>query len=104
MLWIYNKDLKKKIKQKLAKDSVAQNIIKNIAENADFKYQNEILTFQSLIYVSMRCKQKIINDYHKMKIHNHQELNKIIKRIFRTYYFFKMKKQIKNTIKNVMYT
>lgn len=55
-LRVYNRDLERKIKQELAKNSVAQNIIKNIADNADFEYQDEILTFQSLIYVSTRCK------------------------------------------------
>ena len=44
-LRVYNRDLKKRIKQKLAKNSIAQNIMKNIADNEDFKIQNEILTF-----------------------------------------------------------
>ena len=55
-LWIYNQDLKKRIKLKLAKNSVTQNIIENIADNANVEIINEILTFQDLIYVSTRCK------------------------------------------------
>ncbi len=98
-LWIYNRDLEKQIKLKLTKNLVAQNIIKNIADNANFEIINEILTFQDLIYVSTRCRQKIINDYHELMIHEHQSSNKIIERISRTYYFFKMRKQIENIIR-----
>ena len=35
-LRVYNKDLEKKIKQELAKNIVAQNIIQNIVNNEDF--------------------------------------------------------------------
>ncbi len=98
-LWIYNQDLEKRIKLKLAKNSVAQNIVKNIADNANFEIINEILTFQDLIYVSTRCRQEIISDYHESMIHEHQNSNKIIERISRIYYFFKMRKQIKNIIR-----
>ena len=99
MLRIYNQDLEKRIKLELAKNSVTQNIIKNIADNANFEIINEILTFQDLIYVSTRCKQEIINNYHKLMIHEHQELNKIIERIFRIYYFSKMRKQVEDIIR-----
>ena len=44
-LRVYNKDLEKKIKQELAKNSIVQNIIKNIADNTNFEIQDEILTF-----------------------------------------------------------
>ncbi len=98
-LWIYNWDLEKWIKLELAKNSVAQNIIKNIADNANFEIINEILTFQDLIYVSTRCRQEIISDYHESMIHEHQNSNKIIERIFRIYYFFKIRKQIENIIR-----
>ncbi len=98
-LWIYNWDFEKRIKLKLAKNSVTQNIIKNIADNVNFEIINEILTFQDLIYVSTRCRQKIISDYHELMIHEHQSLNKISERISRIYYFFKMRKQIENIIR-----
>ncbi len=98
-LWIYNQNLKKQIKLKLAKNLVTQNIIENIADNMNFEITNEILTFQDLIYVSTRCKQEIINNYHKLMIHEHQELNKIIERIFRIYYFSKMRKQVEDIIR-----
>jgi len=55
-LRINNKDLEKRVKLELAKNSVAQDIIKNIENNADFEIINEILTFQDLIYVSTRCR------------------------------------------------
>ncbi len=98
-LWINNKDLEKQVKLKLAKNSVAQDIIKNIKNNVNFEIINEILTFQDLIYVSTRCKQKMINDHHKSMIHEHQDLNKIIERISRIYYFSKMRKQIEDIIR-----
>ncbi len=98
-LRIYNQDLKKRIKLKLAKDSVAQNIIKNIADNANFEITNKILTFQDLIYVSTRCRQEIISDYHESMIHEHQDSDKIIERISRIYYFSKMRKQVENIIR-----
>ncbi len=56
MLRIYNQDLEKRIKLKLAKNSIMQNIIKNIADNVNFEITNEILTFQNLIYVSTKCR------------------------------------------------
>ncbi len=41
----------------------------------------------------------MINDHHKLMIHEHQDLNKIIERIFKIYYFLKMRKQIKDIIR-----
>ncbi len=76
-----------------------QDIIKNIENNVNFKIINEILTFQDLIYVSTKCRQKMINDHHKLMIHEYQDLNKIIERIFKIYYFSKMRKQIENIIR-----
>ena len=70
-LRVYNRDLEKKIKQKLAKNIVAQNVIQNIADNEDFDIHQEMLTFQDLIYVFTRCRQKMINIYHASKIHGH---------------------------------
>jgi len=98
-LRIDNKDLEKQVKLELAKNSVAQDIIKNIKNNANFEIINEILTFQDLIYVSTRCRQEMINDHHKLMIHEHQSLNKIIERISRIYYFLKMRKQIEDIIR-----
>ena len=98
-LWINNKDLKKRVKLKLAKNSVAQDIIKNIENNMNFEIINEILTFQDLIYVSTRCRQKMIDDHHKSMIHEHQDSNKIIERIFKIYYFSKMRKQVEDIIR-----
>ncbi len=99
ILRINNKDLEKRVKLELAKNSVAQDIIKNIENNANFEIINEILTFQDLIYVSTRCRQEMINDHHKSMIHEHQNLNKIIERISRIYYFSKMRKQIEDIIR-----
>ena len=70
-LRVYNKDLEKKIKLKLAKNSIAKNIMKIITNNTNFKIQSKILIFQDLIYVSTRCRQKVINIYHDLKIHEH---------------------------------
>jgi len=55
-LQINNRDLEKRVKLELAKNSVAQDIIENIKNNANFEIINEILTFQDLIYVSTRCR------------------------------------------------
>ena len=41
----------------------------------------------------------MINIYHDLKIHEHQDFDKIIERIFRIYYFSKLRKQIKNIIR-----
>ncbi len=98
-LQINNRDLEKWVKLKLAKNSVAQNIIKNIKNNANFEIINKILTFQDLIYVSTKCRQEMINDHHKSMIYEHQDLNKIIERISRIYYFSKMRKQIEDIIR-----
>ena len=55
-LRINNRDLEKRVKIELAKNSVAQDIIENIENNANFEIINEILTFQNLIYVSTKCR------------------------------------------------
>ncbi len=98
-LQINNRDFEKRVKLELAKNSVAQDIIENIKNNANFEIINEILTFQNLIYVSTRCRQEMIDDHHKSMIHEHQDLNKIIERISRIYYFSKMRKQIEDIIR-----
>ena len=98
-LRVYNRNLEKKIKLELAKNSVAQNIMRHITENTDFEIQNEILTFQDLIYVFTRCKQEVINIHHNSKIHEHQDFDKIIEKLFRIYYFSKIRKQIEDTIR-----
>ena len=98
-LRIDNRDLEKRVKLELAKNSVAQDIIKNIEDNANFEIVNEILTFQGLIYVSTRCRQEVIDDHHKSMIHEHQDSNKIIERISRIYYFSKMRKQVEDIIR-----
>ncbi len=41
----------------------------------------------------------MINDHHKLMIHEHQDLNKIIERISRIYYFLKMRKQVEDIIR-----
>ena len=41
----------------------------------------------------------MINIYHSLKIHKHQDFNKSIERIFRIYYFSKLRKRVKNTIR-----
>ena len=74
-------------------------MIQNIVDNEDFDIHQEIFTFQNLIYVSIRCRQEVINIYHSSRIHEHQEFDKIIERIFRIYYFFKMRKQVEETIR-----
>ena len=70
-LRVHNKDLEKKIKLKFTKNSIVQNIMRHITENTDFEIQNEILTFQDLIYIFTKCRQEMINIYHVSKIHEH---------------------------------
>ena len=41
----------------------------------------------------------MINIYHSSKIHGHQDFDKIIERIFRTYNFSKIRKQIEDTVR-----
>ena len=65
----------------------------------NFEIINEILTFQDLIYVLTKCKQKMINDHYKLMMHEHQDSNQIIERIFKTYYFLKIRKQVENIIR-----
>jgi len=44
-LQINNRDLEKRVKLELTKNSITQDIIKNIKNNANFEIINEILTF-----------------------------------------------------------
>ena len=43
----------------------------HIINNTDFEIQDEMLTFQNLIYVFIKCKQKVINIYHASRIHEY---------------------------------
>ena len=70
-LRVYNKDFEIRIKLKLVKSLIAQNIMKNIINNKNFEIQERILIFQDRMYVLIRCKQEIINIYHESRIHNH---------------------------------
>ena len=98
-LRVYNRDLEKRIKLKLAKNSIIQNIMKNIADDMNFEIKDKVLIFQDLIYVLTRCRQELINIYYSLRIHEHQEFDKIIERIFKIYYFLKLRKQVENTIR-----
>ena len=58
----------------------------------------KLLLFQELIYMSSTMKKKVIQQYYNNALTEHFEINKIIKLIFRNYYFLQMRQKVKKHI------
>ena len=58
----------------------------------------KLLLFQELIYVLSATRKKIIEQHHDNVLAEHFEINKIMKLIFRNYYFLQMRQKVKKHI------
>ena len=59
------------------------------------KIAEKLLLFQELIYVSSATRKKMIEQHHDDVLTEHFEINKIMKLIFRNYYFSQMRQKMK---------
>jgi hypothetical protein len=60
----------------------------------EIKIREEILHFEELMYVSIKLRQEVIKKHQKSRTYEHLEIAKIMKHIWRNYYFSEMKKAI----------
>ena len=51
------------------------------------KIVKKLLLFQKLIYMSFATRKKVIKQHHNDALTEHFEIDKIVKLIFRNYYF-----------------
>ena len=62
------------------------------------KINKDLLLFQELIYMSEYQQKDIIWIYHDKSLKEHCEIHKIIKVIFRLYYFSHMQEKVKKYV------
>ena len=58
----------------------------------------KLLLFQELIYMSSAIRKKMIEWHHDNTLTKHFEIDKIMKLIFRNYYFLQMRQKVKKHI------
>ena len=86
------------IRKALKNDKLAQQVLQNIRDHESFKKEKGLLLFQGLVYVPVSLQQKLIEESHSNKTHGHQGIDKMIKRLTRTYYFPHMRKKVKEIV------
>ena len=62
------------------------------------KIVKKLLLFQELIYVLSATRKKVIEQHHNDALTEHFEIDKIMKLIFRNYYFLQMRQKVKKHI------
>ena len=97
IIWV-EKLLNKQIKKKISQDKFTQKLIREIKKHLKMKIMKELLLFQKLIYMSSATRKKMIEQHHNNVLVRHFEINKIMKLIFRNYYFSQMKQKMKKHI------
>ena len=58
----------------------------------------KLLLFQKLIYMSSATRKKMIEQHHDDALTKYFEINKMMKLIFRNYYFLQMRQKVKKHI------
>ena len=71
----------KKVKEALAQDQIAQNIQENLNNKENFKEQDNILTYQELVYLSAFYQKKLVNKFHGAQPYSYQRSTKTLKQI-----------------------
>ena len=71
---------------------------KKIEEHFKMKITKKLLLFQELIYVSSATRKRMIEQHHDDALTEYFEIDKIIKLIFRNYYFSQMRQKMKKHI------
>src|SRR5204863_7089597 len=90
--------LNEQIKKKILQDRFMQKIIKKIKKHSEMKVVKKLLLFQELIYMSSATRKKMIEQHHDNVLTEHFEIDKIMKLIFRNYYFLQMRQKIEKHI------
>ena len=62
------------------------------------KITEKLLLFQELIYMLSATRKKMIEQHHNDVLTKHFEIDKIMKLIFRNYYFLQMRQKVKKHI------
>ena len=75
-----------------------KKIIKKIEEHLEMKVMKKLLLFQELIYMSSATRKKMIEQHHDDALTEHFEIDKMMKLIFRNYYFSQMRQKVKKHI------
>ena len=75
-----------------------RKIIKKIEKHFKMKIMKKLLLFQELIYISSATRKKMIEQHHDNVLTEYFEINKIMKLIFRNYYFLQMRQKMKKHI------
>ena len=90
--------MKKIIKKINLTRQIHKKIIREIKKYSEMKIMKKLLLFQKLIYILSATRKKMIKQYHNNTLAEHFEINKIIKLIFRNYYFLQIKQKVKKHI------
>ena len=90
--------LNKQIKKKTSQDRFTKKIIKKIKKHFKIKVVKKLLLFQKLIYMLLTTKKKMIEQHYDDALTEHFEIDKIMKLIFRNYYFSQMRQKMKKHI------
>src|SRR5438477_6857932 len=75
-----------------------KKIIRKIKKHLKIKVVKKLLLFQKLIYMSSATRKKMIEQHHDNALTEHFEINKMMKLIFRNYYFSQMRQKVKKHI------
>ena len=75
-----------------------KKIIRKIKKHSEMKIMKKLLLFQELIYVSSAIRKKMIEQHHNNVLTEHFEIDKMMKLIFRNYYFSQMRQKVKKHI------
>ena len=79
--------MNEQIKKKISQNKLIRKIIKKIEKHSEMKIAKKLLLFQKLIYMSSATRKKMIEQHHDNVLTKYFEINKIMKLIFRNYYF-----------------
>ena len=75
-----------------------KKIIRKIEKHFKIKVVKKLLLFQKLIYMLSATRKKMIKQHHDNILTEHFEIDKIMKLIFRNYYFSQMRQKVKKHI------
>ena len=77
--------------KKISQDKFTKKIIREIEKHFKMKIVKKLLLFQELIYVSSATRKKMIERHHDDTLTEYFEIDKMMKLIFRNYYFSQMR-------------
>ena len=75
-----------------------KKIIEKIEKHSEMKIARKLLLFQELIYILLTIRKKMIKQHHDDALTEHFEIDKIMKLIFRNYYFSQIRQKMKKHI------